>query len=57
MILDDSMIVFGGFAFGQRTNEIFKYFFKSNTWEKIKNKGPKAPCPRAGHSAVICHKN
>jgi N-acetylneuraminic acid mutarotase len=51
------MIVFGGFAFGQRTNDIFKYFFKSNTWEKIKNKGPKAPCPRAGHSAVICHKN
>ncbi len=57
LILDDSMIVFGGFAFGQRTNDIFKYYFKSNTWEKIKNKGTKSPCPRAGHSAVICHKN
>jgi hypothetical protein len=32
---------------------MFKYTFKTNTWEKVKfRKGPR-PCPRAGHSAVL----
>jgi N-acetylneuraminic acid mutarotase len=53
LVYQDSMIVFGGFAFGERTNSIFKYSFKQNSWEKIPHKGSNAPCPRAGHSAVI----
>ena len=53
VVHNDSMIVFGGFAFGERANSIFKYNFKMNTWEKINHKGSAVPCPRAGHSAVI----
>jgi len=32
---ENSMIVFGGFMLGQRTNEIVKYFFQENKWVKI----------------------
>ena len=32
---EGSMIVFGGFLHGQRTNEIIKYFFQENRWVKI----------------------
>jgi N-acetylneuraminic acid mutarotase len=53
VVHNDSMIVFGGFAFGERSNSIFRYNFRMNTWEKINHKGSAAPCPRAGHSAVI----
>lgn len=35
VIYNDSMVVFGGFAFGERTNSIFKYHFKQNAWEMI----------------------
>lgn len=53
VLYDNSMIVFGGFTFGQRTNDIFKYDFSKNTWSKIANAGKDVPLPRAGHSAVI----
>lgn len=46
------MVIFGGFAFGERTNSMFKYNFKKETWEMIKYKN-EPPCERAGHSAVI----
>jgi N-acetylneuraminic acid mutarotase len=55
VILHDSMIVFGGFAFGERCNDIFKYTFRSNTWEKVKVDSKVLPCPRAGHSSIIRH--
>lgn len=51
------MIIFGGFAFGERTNTIFKYSFKTQLWEKIPHKGSDVPCARAGHSAVIRNDN
>lgn len=47
------MIIFGGFVFGERTNSVFRYNFKMNTWEKLPISGKNAPCARAGHSAVI----
>lgn len=55
VILHDTMVVCGGFAFGERTNEIFKYHIKTNLWEKVPSvtAESKMPCPRAGHSAVI----
>ena len=53
VIHNDTMIIFGGFVFGERTNSIFRYSFRMNHWEKIHVKGKLQPCPRAGHSAVI----
>ena len=49
----NSMIIFGGFTFGQRTNEIFEYNFLTNTWRRIVHTSKDVPGPRAGHSAVI----
>ena len=51
--LDDSMIVFGGFSFGERSNEIFKFSFRNHMWEKIESVSKIKPSQRAGHSAVI----
>jgi len=52
--MGDSMIVYGGFKAGERCNDIFKYGFISNTWEKVTPcKGSPMPPPIAGHSAVI----
>lgn len=53
VIHNDSMLVFGGFAFGERSNSIYRYNFRMNIWELIKSKGSACPCPRAGHSAVL----
>lgn len=33
---DSSMIIFGGFCDGKRTNEIVKYSFQENKWSLIK---------------------
>ena len=52
VIYNDSMVIFGGFAFGERTNSIFKYSFKQKTWEQIRSKN-QGPCERAGHSAIV----
>jgi N-acetylneuraminic acid mutarotase len=55
LIYENSMIVFGGFAEnGERVNEIYRYYFKENKWEKVLVLGGnEAPSPRVGHSAVI----
>ena len=64
IVHEDSMVIFGGFAGGEgglsggisssrRTNDIYKYHFKENTWERIKAKGGVLPPPRAGHTAVV----
>jgi hypothetical protein len=51
VIQDQFMVVFGGFVDGgERTNEMWRYTFASNRWEKIKAKG--GPAARAAHSAV-----
>ena len=49
----NSMIVFGGFTFGQRSNEIFEFNFVTNTWRLVAHASKETPLPRAGHSAVI----
>ena len=33
ILQENSMVIFGGFAFGERTNNIFRYRFIDNTWE------------------------
>ena len=53
VIHDDSMVVFGGFMFGERTNSIFKYHFRKNQWEQIHPSSEEMPCERVGHSAII----
>lgn len=35
ILVEDTMVVFGGFEAGQRTNDIFKYHFDSGVWEKV----------------------
>ena len=35
VLYHDSMVVFGGFSQGERTNEIFRYHFKTNQWERL----------------------
>ena len=53
VVHDDSMVIFGGFNFGRRTNQIFKYYFGRNVWEQIIPNTRDAPCARVGHSAVL----
>jgi hypothetical protein len=36
VIHDGAMVIFGGFKYGERTNDIFKYHFEQNVWEEIK---------------------
>ena len=51
---ENSMLIFGGFIQnGERTNSIYRYFFKDNKWEKVQVLGSVQPVTRAGHSAVI----
>ena len=49
------MVIFGGFINGgERTNSLYRYFFKDNKWEKIQVMGSQpVPSPRAGHSAIL----
>lgn len=47
------MLIFGGFVNGERVNDIYRYYFKENKWEKVQNLGEQSPSPRAGHSAII----
>mmetsp|Transcript_11670 Transcript_11670/g.11589 ORF Transcript_11670/g.11589 Transcript_11670/m.11589 type:complete len:172 (+) Transcript_11670:112-627(+) len=56
-VYENSMIVFGGFSNGERTNEIYRYYFKENKWEYVKPLSNFHPPARAGHSAVIFHDN
>mmetsp|Transcript_29024 Transcript_29024/g.21597 ORF Transcript_29024/g.21597 Transcript_29024/m.21597 type:complete len:135 (+) Transcript_29024:275-679(+) len=36
---DGSMLVFGGFSDGRRTNELVRYSFSENKWESVKTSG------------------
>ena len=54
LFYEGSMIIFGGFTIeGERTNQIYRYYFKDNKWELIKPLGGYKPKTRAGHSAII----
>jgi N-acetylneuraminic acid mutarotase len=56
-VLDEansSMVIFGGFEEGERTNDTIVYNLKTNIWSKIKlAENGKIPCARSGHSACI----
>lgn len=52
-IFENSMVIFGGFVSGVRTNEIFRYNFNSRRWDAIKPYSKIAPPARAAHSAII----
>lgn len=49
----NSLVVFGGFVDGERTNEILRYYIRENKWEEVVVRGDDCPKPRAGHSAVV----
>ena len=49
---ESSMIIFGGFMKGVRTNEIDKFLFQENRWVKVNATGVR-PSPRSGHASVI----
>lgn len=52
--VDNSMIIFGGFADGSRTNEIAKYSFADNKWSRVEiPDGQSKPSARSGHTAVV----
>ena len=36
IIYEGSMIIFGGFVNGVRSNDIYRYYFNDNRWELIK---------------------
>lgn len=58
-ILNENMIVFGGFIEGEKTNTIGLYNFKDNRWTEFNYDDMEleyVPEARAGHSAVI-HEN
>ena len=46
------MILFGGFVNGERSNEIYRYYFNDNRWELVQHLSSECPPPRAGHSAM-----
>ena len=52
LIYEGAMIIYGGFVNGERTSDIYKYYFKENKWEFVQPLGDKVPPKRAGHSAV-----
>ncbi len=52
-VYEGTLILFGGFVKGERTNTMYRYYFKENKWEEVKYLGHHWPCPRAGHSASI----
>jgi N-acetylneuraminic acid mutarotase len=36
VIYEGSMVIFGGFTpDGEKTNEVYRYYFKDNKWEKV----------------------
>lgn len=51
VVINDEMVIFGGFVEGDRTNSIYKFDFKTAEWAQVNFTEP-CPCPRAGHSAV-----
>ena len=55
ILYEGSMVIFGGYlqTSSERTNDIHRYHFKDNKWEKITVLGRDLPVPRAGHSGNI----
>lgn len=54
VIYEGSMVIFGGLTpDGDRSNDVYRYYFKDNKWEKVSALGLDAPQPRAGHSAMV----
>ena len=53
MLYEGTMLIYGGFVNGERTSEIYKYYFKDNKWEFVQSLGDRVPPKRAGHSAII----
>ena len=45
--------MFGGFVRGERTSDIYRYYFKDNKWELVTPLGTAKPPKRAGHSSII----
>ena len=52
VVYEDFMYVFGGFVNGDRSNEVYKFNFKSAEWSHVDG-GAHKPEERAGHSAVV----
>jgi N-acetylneuraminic acid mutarotase len=52
-LYENSMIVFGGFTNGSRVNDLHRYYFHENKWEKIVPLSKQLPSPRSGHSTII----
>ena len=52
----DSVVTFGGFVGGERSNHIHRYNLAARQWEAIPTMAPK-PEPRAGHSAALHGRN
>jgi N-acetylneuraminic acid mutarotase len=57
LIYEGSMVIFGGFVNGERTNDIYRYYFNDNRWEMVQSHSPLKPPKRAGHSAIILGDN
>lgn len=54
VVYEGSMVIFGGFTSdGERSNDLYRYHFKDNKWERVSVLGQDAPAPRAGHSALV----
>ena len=53
IIYDQSMIIFGGFEKGERTNTLLKFVFKEKKWKKYKITEGLQPEPRSGHAGVL----
>ena len=34
-IYEGTMVIFGGFVEGERVNDIYRFYFKENKWEKV----------------------
>jgi len=51
-LYEDTIVLFGGYETGVRTNDLLSYKFETFKWTKLSWSGS-APCPRAGHSAVV----
>eukprot|EP00347_Sterkiella_histriomuscorum_P006674 403351868 len=52
LIYEGSLIIFGGFVNGVRSNEIYRYYFNDNRWELVQQLSDECPPARAGHSAI-----
>ena len=48
----DSVVTFGGFVGGERSNQVHRLDLSAKQWERIPIPDPK-PAPRAGHGAAI----